>query len=164
MSDFASLFTRDYSSPLLADAEEAHRKNLAGFIVNTNVRDRAALLELEVPVFSRGFYPVGPLKLPDGVKGIGEIGCPVSIGDAQIDAGDWAFADADGILFLKARNLPAVFEQAAVDLQREKDLFAKIRAGQALGDSFTIDEFLAERAINPEADFNQHLSNLGMAI
>jgi 4-hydroxy-4-methyl-2-oxoglutarate aldolase len=145
-------------------AVEARRKGLAGFIVDASVRDRAMLMELAVPVFSRGFYPVGPLKLPRELKGIGQIGGSVSIGSAKVDAGDWAFADADGVLVFKPGSLPAVFERAAVDLQREKDLFAQISAGNPLGDLFKIDEFMAKRALNTGVDFNQHLSELGMAI
>lgn len=55
-------------------ATEASRKGLAGIIVDGFVRDKSELIEIGVPIFCNGVYPIGPLKLPQGMKGIGDIG------------------------------------------------------------------------------------------
>ncbi len=61
-------------------ATEAKRKGLGGIIVDGLVRDAAELLEIGIPVFCRGLFPVGPLKLPAELKGVGEVGARCSPG------------------------------------------------------------------------------------
>lgn len=145
-------------------ATEARRKKLGGFIVDGLVRDVQTLIELEVPVFCQGYLPVGPLKLPRRLKGIGTLDTPVLLGDATIQPGQWAFGDADGLIFLEAATLPTVYEQADLTLQRERVLVNAMHTGQSLGTLLDIETFLAKREHNPEADFNQHLARLGRAI
>lgn len=145
-------------------ATEAQRKGLAGFIVDGLVRDVPVLLALGVPVFSRGALPVGPLKLPAELKGLGEINVALTLGEARLEPGDWAFADADGVIFVPAEHLPALYAQAEVSWQREEALAAEIKGGAALGDLLGIEDFLQARAADPNADFNQHLARLGRAI
>lgn len=143
---------------------EANRKHLAGFIVDGLVRDAAELKDIGLPVFCRGLLPVGPLKLPSEMKGMGEIGVDISIGEATIKTGDWAFGDADGIIFLETDDLLSVYDWAEKSWKREEALSAEIAAGKSLGDLLGIEDFLAEREKNPQADFNQHLAKLGRAI
>lgn len=143
---------------------EANRKRLAGFIVDGLVRDATELKEIGLPVFCRGLWPVGPLKLPSELKGIGRIGVDITVGGASIKTGDWAFGDADGIIFLETDELPSVYDWAEKSWNREESLVAEIKAGKSLGDLLGIEAFLAERDNNPQADFNQHLADLGRAI
>jgi len=143
---------------------EGHRRRLAGFVVDGLVRDATTLLDIGIPVVCRGTVPVGPLKLPAELKGTGERGVRLALGDARVSPGDWAFADADGVIFLAAADLPAVYEQAARSWEREEALAAEIRAGAALGDLLGIDDFLAARESDPGADFNAHLAARGRAI
>jgi regulator of RNase E activity RraA len=112
----------------------------------------------------RGTLPIGPLKLPAELKGIGQFGVPVRLGEVPVNPGDWAFADADGVLFLSAGHLPAVFDRAEQSRQREELLTAEIRAGAALGDLLDIKTFLQKHADDPAADFNAHLAERGRAI
>ncbi|MEO1295045.1 MAG: RraA family protein [Cyanobacteria bacterium J06636_16] len=145
-------------------ATEANRKDLAGIIVNGFVRDTNELVEIGVPIFCTGVFPIGPLKLPQGVKDVGEIGCNLTMGNTTIKPGDWAFGDADGVIFIGGFNLPALFEWAERSYCREEFLAARIRSGTSLGELLDIEAFLEKRASNPQADFNQHIADLGQSI
>ena len=142
---------------------EAVRKGLAGFLVDGFVRDSAELIDLGMPVFCRGTYPVGPLKLP-GAAGVGSIGERVRIGGASVEPGMWAFGDVDGVVLIAADALSAVFEAAAAAASRETELARVIASGTALGDALELDAFLAKRAEDPDAGFNDHLATLNWAI
>ncbi len=145
-------------------ATEASRKGLAGIIVDGLVRDTTELIEIGVPVFCRGVYPIGPLKLPQDLKGIGEIGLELTLGNTTVKSGDWAFGDADGVIFIGSLDLSEVLEWAEKAYQSEEALAAQIRSGVSLGELLGIETFMEERASNPQADFNQHISELGKAI
>ena len=145
-------------------ATEASRKGLAGIIVDGFVRDTNELIEIGVPIFCRGVYPIGPLKLPQDLKGIGEIGLELTLGNTTVKPGDWAFGDADGVIFIGGLGLSEVFEWAEKSHQREESLAVQIRSGVSLGELLDIEAFVEERAANPQADFNKHISELGQAI
>jgi regulator of RNase E activity RraA len=137
---------------------------LAGFIVDGLVRDATVLLDIGLPVICRGLLPVGPLKLPADLKGIGQRDVEVNVGEAVVKPGDWAFGDADGIIFIAAEHLPAVYEWADRSWEREEALTERIQAGEALGDLLDVEAFLTKRAEDPAADFNAHLAEQGHAI
>ena len=143
---------------------EAVRKGLAGFVVDGLVRDTVELIDLGVPVHCRGSCPVGPLKVPAAMKGIGVVGGPVLINGATVFPGMWVFGDADGLIILKVDNLEEVFDNAAVALRREESLAGEIASGTVLGDAFELDAFLSKRSDDPHSDFNTHLTEIGRAI
>jgi 4-hydroxy-4-methyl-2-oxoglutarate aldolase len=145
-------------------ALEGRRKGLAGIVVDGLVRDSPELEKIGLPVFSRGVWPVGPLKLPPRLKGVGQIGGAVHVGEATVMSGDWAFGDRDGIIFLGADDLAGVFDWAKRSWEREEALAVEIRSGNALGDLLQIEAFLARRATDERADFNKHLLSAGWAI
>ncbi|MDV3352417.1 RraA family protein [Leptothoe sp. ISB3NOV94-8A] len=145
-------------------ATEASRKGIAGIIVDGLVRDTTELIEIGVPIFCRGVYPMGPLKLPQNLKGIGDIGLELTLGDTTVKSGDWAFGDADGVIFIGSLDLPELLKWAEQSYQREESLAAQIRSGISLGELLDLDTFMEERAANPQADFNQHIAKLGQAI
>jgi regulator of RNase E activity RraA len=155
-----------YEVALIGDliGTEAKRKDLAGIIVDGLVRDATELLEINLPVICRGLYPVGPLKLPAELKSHGEIDVEVKVGDAIAYTGDWAFADADGVVFLAKKDLEVTFEWAEKSWRREEALAAEIKGGRALGDIFEIERFLEARNRDPQVNFNQHLAALRKAI
>lgn len=165
-NDVVVIANRTMDVGLLGDliGAEAVRKGLAGFVVDGFVRDTVELVDLGVPVFYRGPYPVGPLKVPADMKGIGSVGESVSIGGARVSPGRWVFGDADGLIVLEADSLETVFDHAASAMRREEALAAEIASGTALGDAFELDSFLSKRKADPESDFNAHLAEVGRAI
>ncbi len=145
-------------------ATEASRKDLAGIIVDGLVRDTTELIEIGVPIFCKGAYPIGPLKLPQELKKIGNIGLDLTLGNTTVKSGDWVFGDADGVIFFGSLDLPEVFEWAEKSYRREESLAAQIRSGVSLAELLGLEDFLEKRASNPKADFNEHISQLGQAI
>lgn len=164
--DVVVIANRTREVALIGDliAAEAARKGLGGFVIDALVRDRLEVEHIGVPVCCHGVLPVGPLKLSPDLKSAGQANVEVQLGQATINPGDWAFGDADGVLFLAEADLENVFEQAETSWKREEALAEAIRSGEALGDLLDIDAFLDKRKQDPQADFNQHLAELGRAI
>jgi regulator of RNase E activity RraA len=145
-------------------ASEAARKGLAGFVVDGRVRDTVELEDIGVPVFCRGPYPVGPLKLPAALKSVGATGTSISVRGVTVDPGMWVFADADGLLLFESGALEAVFDGAETALEREQDLASLLASGTALAEVLQLQLFLTNRSTDPDADFNTHLKKIGRAI
>lgn len=143
---------------------ESARKGLTGLVVDAMVRDRTELLALELPVFSRGTVPVGPLKLAPGLKGIGRLDVPVELGSVVVVPGWWAFGDGDGVVFVPPGAEEEIGRQAGLAEEREAALQAEIESGRALGELLAVEEFWAKRERDPSADFNRHLREIGRAI
>jgi regulator of RNase E activity RraA len=164
--DVLVIANREGEAGLIGDlvGTEARRRTLAGIVVDGLVRDLSVLIELDVPVFCRGHIPVGPLKLPPALKGIGRPGAAVSIGGAPVTPGMWAIGDADGVVFLESSDLEAVSEQAERSLERESVLLDAMNEGEPLGDLFGIEAFFEKRETDPGADFNEHVAQRGYAI
>jgi len=145
-------------------ATEAKRKKLSGFVIDGFVRDVPVLLELGLPVICRGSTPLGPLKLDSSQKGLGQTNISIEVGGVTASPRDVVFGDADGVIFLRQRDLEAVFEQALISQQREEDLFAELAKGQSLGDLLELETFLKQRRQDPTANFNEHLNRIGRAL
>lgn len=143
---------------------DAKRQGLAGVIVDGLVRDVAALVELDLPVFCRGRCPVGPLKLAPELRGTGELDIEVSVGQSTVRPGMWAFGDQDGVIFVAADDLPAVTAEAERALERESAVLEALERGSSLSELLAVEEFLELRAKEPSADFNAHLAAKGRAI
>lgn len=77
----------------------AKENGWAGVVLNGAIRDSAEIDEMDVAVFALGTTPMKSAK-----RGWGEAGCPIAIGGTRICAGDWVYADGDGVL-VSARKL-----------------------------------------------------------
>ncbi|CAD7037215.1 ribonuclease [Pseudorhizobium endolithicum] len=65
----------------------------AGIIINGSVRDSAEIGEPDVGVFCLSVTPKKSAK-----EGVGRAGVPVSFGGVTFTPGEYAYADADGVL------------------------------------------------------------------
>lgn len=143
---------------------EAHRKSLAGIVVDGLVRDSGVLRELGLPIFCRGTIPIGPLKLPPEQKGRGMVNQALAAGSHDLHPGDWVFADEDGAIWIKEPDLDAVMEQAEETWRREEALISDMRSGNSLSDLLQLAEFLEKRTANPALSLNQHLKEIGRVL
>lgn len=105
-------------------AEAAKVKGLEGIIIDGLVRDHNALIELNFPVFSKGFSPNGPYK-----DGPGEMNIPISCGGVAIAPGDLIVGDADGVINIPRDMVEKVLELAEKKLVYEEERKLEIRSG-----------------------------------
>ncbi|WP_322723511.1 RraA family protein [Streptomyces spongiae] len=102
-------------------------RGLAGLVINGGVRDRDALAELGLPVFSAGLCIRGTGKDLDGA---GSLGTSVRIGEVFVDRGDLVAGDADGVVVVPQADTQAVLKTAAEREDKEAELMRRIRAGE----------------------------------
>ncbi len=145
-------------------ATDALLRGLAGIIVDGCIRDSRVLATIDLPVFSRGRIPVGPLKLATEAKGIGRFDEAVTVGGVTVEPGMWAVADLDGVVFVHASDLDTIVAEAEVSLDRERHVLAQLRAGESLSHQMDVEAFLSDRSRDPEASFNDHLARVRKAI
>lgn len=100
-------------------------RGIAGLIIDGAVRDSAQIATLGFPVFARGVNIRGTAKLDRG-----ELGGPVALGGATIAHGDVILGDADAILVLAAKDLPAALAAAETRTEREAVMMDRLRLGE----------------------------------
>lgn len=100
-------------------------RGIAGLIMDGAVRDSAQIATLGFPVFARGVNIRGTAKLDRG-----QVGGPVSMGGATIVQGDIILGDADAILVLGAKDLPAALAAAETRTEREAVMMDRLRLGE----------------------------------
>jgi len=112
-------------------ASEAHRKGLAGIVIDGPCRDTSELRQIPLPVYARGCVPsAAAAGTPSGDEP-GRVG-PVSCGGVEVAPGDILVGDDDGIVVGTADELEAVLEAAEALQATERSILAAIRAGTSL--------------------------------
>lgn len=111
--------------------EVAHRRRLAGTVIEGACRDIHLCIELGYPIFSRS-YSMRTGKDRVQVEGTN---VPVNIGDARVSPGDLLRGDADGVLAIPAAHEDEVLKIAEEIHAAEERIRAAIRGGQRLDDA-----------------------------
>ncbi len=105
----------------------AHRRGIAGMVIDGAIRDVAEIRELGFPVFARAVVP------KPGVKGMPlPLQEPVTCGGVLVHPGDFVVADEEGIVAVPVADIVTVMEAVS----------RKSKAEQAQ----TLDEWEAEHA------------------
>ncbi len=109
----------------------AHRRGVAGTVIDGACRDVHLSLSLGYPIFSRS-YSMRTGK--DRVQ-VEATNGPVNIGDARVNAGDLLRGDADGVIVI-----PRAHENAVLSIAEEIDavegrILAAVRDGMRLVDA-----------------------------
>ena len=116
--------------------EIAHRRGLAGTVINGICRDVALCRELGYPVFSRGHWMrTGKDRIQVEATNI-----PVDLGGARVRPGDLIRGDADGVVVIPTEHEEAVLSAAEAIAQAEERIREAVRGGQRLDE--------ARRALN----------------
>jgi regulator of RNase E activity RraA len=112
----------------------AHRRGLAGTVIDGINRDVALCRKLGYPVFSRGHW----MRTGKDRVQVEETDCVVEIGGARVAPGDIVRGDADGVIVI-----PQAHEAAVLDAAEEiHDAEARIR--EACRGGMRLDEARAQ--------------------
>jgi 4-hydroxy-4-methyl-2-oxoglutarate aldolase len=109
----------------------AHKRGIAGTVIDGICRDVHLSLSLGYPIFSRG-YSMRTGK--DRVQ-VEATNCPVNIGDARVDAGDILRGDADGVIVIPRAHEDNVLRIAEEIDSVEARILAAVRQGSSLVDA-----------------------------
>ena len=92
----------------------AHRRGIAGFVLDGVVRDIAEIRELGFPVFGRGLIPK-----PAGKSAASPFNEPVTCGGVTVQPRDLVLADEDGVAVVPASQTESVLADARAILAQE---------------------------------------------
>lgn len=106
----------------------AHRKGVAGTVINGVCRDVACSLELGYPLFSRG----ATMRTGKDRVQADAFDVPVSLGEVRVEPGDLLVCDADGVVAVpRARELQVL--GIALDIESaENRIRDAVTAGERL--------------------------------
>lgn len=116
---------RAYFGDLIMGACQA--AGFKGMVVDGYTRDRDGNIELDFPVYSKGFMPRGPIKKEEG-----NINTPIMCGGVRVEPGDLVVGDSDGVCVIPKAYIETVLEEAekklAYEENREKTIAAYKKA------------------------------------
>ncbi len=111
--------------------EIAHRRGVAGALIDGICRDVALCRELGYPVFSRGHW----MRTGKDRVQVEAIEIPVAIGQVRVAPGDLIRGDADGVVVLPRAHEDAILEAAEEIGHAEAAIRAAARAGARLDEA-----------------------------
>jgi regulator of RNase E activity RraA len=106
----------------------AHLKGVAGLIADGPVRDIDEAAAYGFTVFSRGLTA----RTARGRVAEVEVNGVVTVGDVQVNAGDFVIADGSGIVFIRAEDIERVVTAAEAIAGREAAMAKALLTGQAV--------------------------------
>jgi 4-hydroxy-4-methyl-2-oxoglutarate aldolase len=109
----------------------AHRRGLAGTVIDGACRDTHLALSLGYPIFSRS-YSMRTGK--DRVQ-LDGINTPVNIGDARVNPGDIVRGDSDGVVIIPREHENDILTAAEEIDAKEEQIRRLIRDGMTLAEA-----------------------------
>ena len=116
-------------------------KGVAGVVIDGTCRDRNDIVELGLPVFTRGLNPAGTVK-----ASLGRVGVPVVVGGVAVEPGDVVFGDCDGVLVVPAAQAETVFAAALAKHHKEEAIAERLDAGESALEVYGFDALVAALA------------------
>jgi 4-hydroxy-4-methyl-2-oxoglutarate aldolase len=111
--------------------EVAHRRGVAGTVIDGVCRDTDVSVEIDYPVFARS-HTMRTGKDRVAAEAYEQ---PVALGGIRVEPGDWIFGDADGVLVLPQAYAASVIAEAERIVEVEKSIRAAVRSGTRLADA-----------------------------
>lgn len=108
--------------------EIAHRKKIAGTVIDGINRDVALCLELGYPIYSRASW----MRTGKDRVQVEATQVPVNIGGVRVAPGDLLRGDADGVLVIPKEHEEAVLKAAEEIHEAEERIRNAVRAGASL--------------------------------
>jgi len=109
----------------------ANKNGVVGTVIDGNCRDIHRCIEINYPVFSRGWS----MRTGKDRVQLDQINIPVSIGDARVEPDDLLLGDADGVLAIPKEHEDRVVELAEEIDAAEEKIMAALRQGKKLYDA-----------------------------
>jgi 4-hydroxy-4-methyl-2-oxoglutarate aldolase len=111
--------------------EIAHRRGIAGTVIDGICRDVALCLDLGYPVFSKDHW----MRTGKDRVQVEATGVPVNIGDARVAPGDIVRGDADGVIVIPKAHEDAVLDTAEAIEKAEDAIRQAVRGGMRLDEA-----------------------------
>lgn len=111
--------------------EIAHRRGIAGTVIDGICRDTHLCVSLGYPVFSKDHW----MRTGKDRVQVEASGVPVNIGDARVVPGDIVKGDADGVLVIPAAHEERVLATAEAIEAAEERIRDAVRGGMRLDDA-----------------------------
>ena len=139
---------------------EAREAGFAGLIVWGRHRDTAQIVELGIPLHSRGALPPGPRRVPPAGRSMRT----AWLDGIEVTATDMIAADDDGILVIAASEWARVVD-VAQQIQRVELAQAKrMHAGESLRAQLDFAAYRSRQAAEPDLTLRRYLAERGGAI
>lgn len=139
---------------------EAREAGLAAMIIWGRHRDTAQLVEIGLPVHSRGALPPGPRRVPPAGRSMRT----AWLDGVEVTADDVVAADDDGVLLIAGADWPRVAEAAHAIQQTELAQAERMRAGASLRTQLDFAGYRARQAAEPDLSLRRYLAERGGAI
>jgi len=108
-------------------------KGLVGLVVDGSIRDSSGILELNIPVFSKGIcISIG------GAIGPGAINVPIQCGGVPIKPGDIVVGDDDGVVVVPQENAEEIADVADDVLKGELLRAEMMRSGKSVDEVYDL--------------------------
>ncbi len=111
--------------------EIAHRRGLAGTVIDGISRDVSLCRKLRYPVFSKGHW----MRTGKDRVQVEQMDCVVNIGGARVAPGDILRGDPDGVVVLPKEHENAVLDAAEEIHAAEEHIRAACRTGMRLDEA-----------------------------
>ncbi|MGE0313783.1 MAG: RraA family protein [Lautropia sp.] len=111
--------------------EIAHRRGIAGTVIDGVCRDVTLCLQLGYPVFSKDHW----MRTGKDRVQVEATGVVVNIGDARVAPGDLMRGDADGVLVIPAAHEDRVLDTAEAIESAEDRIRSAVRGGMRLDEA-----------------------------
>lgn len=108
--------------------EAAHRRGMAGTVIDGNNRDVALCRSLGYPIYSRNTW----MRTGKGRIQLKALQVPVVIGDVTVHPGDIVVGDPDGVVVLPRAQEDAILAAAEQITANEEQLREAIRQGMRM--------------------------------
>jgi len=109
----------------------AHNRGVGGTVIDGNCRDVQKSLELNYPIYSRGWS----MRTGKDRIQLDQMHVPVSIGDARVEPGDILLGDADGVVCIPKAKEDEIIALALEIDAAEAEILAAVNGGMRLDDA-----------------------------
>ncbi len=139
---------------------EAREAGMAGLIVWGRHRDTTQIVELGIPLHSRGALPPGPRRVPPADRSMRT----AWLNGVEVTPDDMIAADDDGVLVIAAAEWARVAEAAREIQSVELAQAERMRDGESLRAQLDFATYRARQQVEPDLSLRRYLAERGGAI